>query len=57
MLLDMIMSIKQQFNELINERIQTNRDQKSSLLLQWHDQSQKCQIKVVKNWQKPLQRD
>ena len=34
MLLDMIMSIKQQFNELINERIQTNRDQKSSLLLQ-----------------------
>ena len=42
MLLDMIMSIKQQFNELINERIQTNRDQKSSLLLQLHDQSQKC---------------
>ena len=42
MLLDMIMSIKQQFNELINERIQTNRDQKSSLLLKWHDQSQKC---------------
>ena len=34
MLLDMIMSIKQQFNELINERIHTNRDQKSSLLLQ-----------------------
>ena len=49
-------ALKQQFNELINGKIQTNRDQKSNLLfLQRHDQSQKFRkfrIKLVKNWQK-----
>ena len=33
------------------------RDQKSNLLvLQQHNQSQKFQIKLVKNWQKTLKR-
>ena len=47
--------LKQQFNELINGKSETNRDQKSNLLfLQWHDQSQKFGIKLViidkKHW-------
>ena len=42
--------LQQQFNELINGKSQTNRDQKSNLsFLQQHDQSQKFQIKLVKN--------
>ena len=49
--------LEQQFNELINERSQTNRDQKSKLLfLQRHSQSRKFWIKLDKNWQKTLQR-
>ena len=51
-------ALKQQFNELINGKSQTNRDQKSNLLfLQRHNQSQKFRIKLVKNRQKALQRD
>ena len=51
-------AFKQQFNELINGKSQTNRDQKSNLLfLQRHNQSQKFRIKLVKNRQKALQRD
>ena len=50
--------IKFSFIELINERSQTNRDQKSSLLfLQRQDQSQKFWHKLVKNRKKALQRD
>ena len=45
--------IKFSFIELINERSQTNRDQKSSLLfLQRQDQSQKFWHKLVKNGKK-----
>ena len=51
--LSLVPALKQQFNELINEKIQTNRDQKLNLLfLQWHDQSQKFWIKLVENSQK-----
>ena len=51
--LSLVPALKQQFNELINGKSQTNRDQKSNLLfLQWHDQSQKFRIKLVKNRQK-----
>ena len=50
------MSIKQQIIN-VNEKSQTNRDQKLNLLfLQRHDQSQTFRIKHVKNWQKALQR-
>ena len=50
-------ALKQQFNELINGKSQTNRDQKLNLLfLQRHNQSQKFRIKLVKNRQKALQR-
>ena len=45
--------LKQQFNELINGKGQTNRDQKLNLsFLQRHNQSRKFRIKLVKNWQK-----
>ena len=55
--LRLVPALKQQFNELINGKSQTNRDQKSNLLfLQRHDQTQKFWIKLVKNWQKTLQR-
>ena len=51
--LRLVPTLEQQFNELINGKSQTNRDQKSNLLfLQWHDQSQKFRIKLVKNRQK-----
>ena len=41
-MLTLVFVLKQQFNELINGKTQTNRDQKSKLLfLQRHDQSQK----------------
>ena len=51
--LSLVPALKQQFNELINEKIQTNRDQKLNLLFsQWHDQSQKFWIKLVENSQK-----
>ena len=54
--LSLVPALKQQFNELINVKNQTNRDQKPNLLfLEW-DQSQKFRIKLVKNWQKTLQR-
>ena len=54
--LSLVPALKQQFNELINGKNQTNRDQKPNLLfLEW-DQSQKLRIKLVKNWQKTLQR-
>ena len=55
--LNLVPALKQQLNELINGKSQTNRDQKSNLLfLQWHNQSQKFLTKLVKNWQKTLQR-
>ena len=54
--LSLVPALKQQFNELINVKNQTNRDQKPNLLfLEW-DQSQKFRIKLVKNWQKTSQR-
>ena len=54
----MILPLKQQSTGLINGRSQTNWDQKSNLLLlQQHYQSQKFRVKIVKNWQKALQRD
>ena len=54
--LSLVPALKQQFNELINVKNQTNRDQKPNLLfLEW-DQSQKLRVKLVKNWQKTLQR-
>ena len=54
--LSLVPALKQQFNELINGKNQTIRDQKPNLLfLEW-DQSQKFRIKLVKNWQKTLQR-
>ena len=50
--------LKQQFNELINGRSETSRDQKSNLLfLKGHDQWEKFRLKLVKNRQKVLQRD
>ena len=50
-------ALKQQFNELINGKSQTNRDKKLNLFfLQRHNQSQKFRIKHVKNRQKALQR-
>ena len=53
-----IHSFKQQFNELINGKSETNRDQWPNLLfLQGHNQSQKFWIKLVKNRQKTLQSD
>ena len=56
--LSLVPALKQQFNELINGKSQTNRDQKSNLLfLQRHDQSQKFRLKLVKNRQKALQRN
>ena len=55
--LRLVPALKQQFNEHINGKSQTNRDQKPNLLfLQWHDQSQKFPIKLVNNRQKRLQR-
>ena len=46
----------QPFNELINVKSQTNRDQKSNLsFLKQHDQSQKFRLKLVKIRQKALQ--
>ena len=51
--LSLVHALKQQFNELINGKSQTNRDQKSNLLfLQRHDQSQKFRINLAKNRQK-----
>ena len=45
--------LKQQFNELINEKIPANKHQKSSILfLQRHDQSQNFWLKLVNNRQK-----
>ena len=42
LVLRLVPTLKQQLNELINGKSQTNRDQKSNLLfLQQHDQSQK----------------
>ena len=53
----LVPALKQQFNELINGKSQTNRDQKSNLLfLQRHNQSQKFQVKLVKNRKKTLER-
>ena len=53
--LSLVPALKQQFNELINGKSQTNRDQKLDLLfLQRHNQSQKFQIKLVKNRQKNI---
>ena len=49
----MMLPKKQQSTKLINERIQTNWNQKSNLLLpQRHYQSQKYWVKLFKNWQK-----
>ena len=58
LMLSLVPVIKQRFNKLINEKSQTNRDQKWKLLfLQQRDQSQKFRIKPVKNRQKAVQRD
>ena len=55
LVLGLVPACKQQFNELTNGKSQTNRDQKLNLLfLQWHDQSQKFQIKLVKYQQKNI---
>ena len=55
--LSLVPALKQQFNELINGKSQTNRDQKLNLLfLQRHDQSQKFELKFFKNRQKAVQR-
>ena len=52
----MIMSIKQK-NININGRSKTSRVQKLNLLfLQRHDQSQRFQVKLVKNRQKALKK-
>ena len=49
LVLSLVSVLKQQFNELINGKSQTNRDQKSNLLfLQRHDQSRRFRIKLVK---------
>ena len=41
--------LKQQYNELINGKSQTNRDQKSNLLfLQRHNQSYKFRVNLLK---------
>ena len=57
LVLRLVPAIKQQFDELINGKSQTNKDQKLYLLFsQRHDQSRKFRIKLVKNRQKPLQR-
>ena len=57
LVLSLIPALKQQLNELINGKSQTNRDQKSNLFfLQRQDQFQKYRIKLVKNQQKTLQR-
>ena len=53
----MILSLKQQSTKLIDGRSQTNWDQKSNLLLLQRHQSQKFQVKLVKIWQKSLQKD
>ena len=55
--LSLVPALKQQFNEIINGKSQTNRDQKLNLLfLQRHDQSQKFRIRLAKSRQKTLQR-
>ena len=55
--LSLVPALKQQLNEFVNGKSQTNRDQKSNLLfLQRHNQSQKFEIELVKNQQKALQR-
>ena len=42
LVLSLVPTLKQQFNDFINGKSQTNRDQKSNLLfLQQHDLSQK----------------
>ena len=57
-MLTLVFVLKQQFNELINGKTQTNRDQKLNLLfLQRHYQSQKFRLKLVKNREKTLQKD
>ena len=57
LVLSLVFVLKQQFNKLINERSQTNKDHKSNLsFLQQHDQSQKFQLKLVKNRQKHYKR-
>ena len=58
LVLNLVPVLKQRFNKLINGKSETNRGQKSNLLfLQRHDQSQKFQLKLVKNRQKALQKD
>ena len=53
----MMLPKKQQSTKLINERIQTNWNQKSNLLLpQRHYQSQKYWVKLFKNWQKVVEK-
>ena len=53
----MMLPLKQQSANLINGRSQTNWDQKSNLLLlQQYYQSQKFRIKLIKSWQKVVQK-
>ena len=57
LVLSLIPALKQQFNKLINGKCKTNRDQKSNLLfLQRHNQSQKFQVKLVKNRKKNIRK-
>ena len=57
LVLSLVPAVNQKFNELIDGKSQTNRDQKSNLLFfQRHNHSQKIRIKLVKNQQKTLQR-
>ena len=58
LVLSLVSVLKQRFNKLINGKSQTNRDQKSNLLLvQRHEQSKKFRLKLVKNRQKALQKN
>ena len=48
--LSLVPTLAQQFNELKNRKSQPKRDQKSNLsFLQQQNQSQKFQVKLVKN--------
>ena len=49
LLLDMIMSIKQQFNYKMGEVKQINIKKPNLLFFQWYDQSQRFRISLVKN--------
>ena len=48
-ILSLVPAMRQQFNELIDGKCKTNRDQKSNLLFsQWHHQSQNFESNLLK---------